>query len=592
MDKHHKEAIKELKEEAGIKEEEKKQLSTYIFDENEILKKRVFTSHWTDKDIFAFGLLLPKMEDIQGKKGEKLGENQVWKPVIITSDYKGLSVSKWLETSLKISYEEIPQEMKLRWKLKDIRDYLDNSPVVEGIELFNEIKKEYEYYLYFREKNWYSIHALWDIGTYLHQSFSAYPIFEKRGLSGTAKSKGMLVSSFISLNGTDIMINPSESTLFRITEELRPTKYIDEAEKLFKFTKEGMEADNRVELINASYTRNGVVPRQEKIGNRFITKWYHVYSPTMISSINGLYGATENRAITQIMTKSPDDDIRGERDPENDINDIKWENIRNKCYVWALNNCKKIKEEYLNFCIESKLKKRDLQIWKPLLVIAKVIDEKKLLPEIIAFAEKVSEQRKNDSLSESTLDYKFLLCLSNLINKANSSKIYLEAIRQEHKNIYGFENEPKSNKSISAHLDKLGFKDLRDKDMYGAFYDIDRKSFDEIITPITKDFLIKESKEKSSCSSDSSYIKEKQKKIDDESMMNKMNNSNNLINNNDEYDEKDEYDDDSNKKPIFNEAKIKSYQKEQVKKLGGSLKDDLDFSDLGIKEILEGEKNE
>ena len=92
----------------------------------------------------------------------------------------------------------------------------------------------------------------------------------------------MVVSSKITLNATEIMVDPSESTLFRETESLRPTKYIDEAEKLFTFTKKGVEHDQRIELINASYYKKGVVPRQEKIGSVFITKWYHAYTPARI----------------------------------------------------------------------------------------------------------------------------------------------------------------------------------------------------------------------------------------------------------------------------------------------------------------------
>lgn len=572
-----KEKNKELKKEKNkeIRKEEEiienPDLKNFIFDEKEIVKKRVFSSHLINEKIFGFGVLLPRWEDIINKKGVVIGKEQKWRAVILTSNRRGLVVSKWFQNEYKISYDELPSEMKLRWTLKDINDYLHNKKIqkTNGKKLFEEMKERYKKYLYFRSNEWYPVNVLWDLGTYFHQLFSAYPLKENRGLSGSAKTKAMVVSSYMTLNATDLMINPSEATLFRETEILRPTKYIDEAEKLFKFTKEGMESDNRVELINSSYTKNGSVPRQEKIGNKFFTKWYHVYSPTQITSINGLYGATENRAITQVHTKAPDKDERGELDPEDDIKDEIWKIIKNKCYRWALENWEEVSKEYKNFNIKTNLKKRDLQLWKPLLILAKIINKKDLLPEIINFAEKLSEQRKDDNISENTLDYKYLNCVNEILKHTTSSKIYLDEIRKKFSEFYGIEEKPKSNKSISTHLDKLGFKELRKKDMYGAYYELTKKDFDEIISPITNVFT--KSEENSSYSSHSSELLLNNKK----NMMNNDNNMMNMMNPTktekyDEYDENDKNDEsleeEEKSKKKDNDDKVKELQK-TIKKL-------------------------
>ena len=114
------------------------------------------------------------------------------------------------------------------------------------------IKEIYEKYLYYNNKTWYAIHALWDMGTYFFLLLKAYPLLELRGIRGSAKTKTMGISSSITFNATDIMINPSESALFRETNEKRPTKYIDEAEKLFKVEKGKVIPDTRAELINSS----------------------------------------------------------------------------------------------------------------------------------------------------------------------------------------------------------------------------------------------------------------------------------------------------------------------------------------------------
>jgi len=486
-------------------------LNGFIFDEGEIIQKRVFTSHLIDKNVFGFGLLLPKYEEVLSKKGELVAQEQVWKPVVVTSDRRGLVVSKYMENEFKIAYEAIPHEMNLKWDLFSVDKFLHDEEwtTIEGIDLFNNIQKEYQYYCFYRSSEWYDINPLWDIGTYLNQLFSAFPIKEERGLKATAKTKTMSISSNIALNSTDIMVNPSEATLFRVTEELRPTKFIDEAEKLFKITKQGLEADNRVELINASYTRNGVVPRQEKLGNKFITRWYHVYSPTRVASINGLFGATEDRAITQIHTKAPDNDARGERDVEEDKNSPKWNALRNQCYLWTLRNWKKVLDEYSNFKVETTLKKRDLQIWKPILVLAKVIDVD-LLKRVLSFAEKLAQQKKNDNISEGTLDYK-LLDVANSILVKGVDKVYVNEIYEVYGERYGADHTP-AHKTISTHLDKIGFKELRDKDRAGSHYLLTKEIFDEIISPITSNF--------SSQSSHSSQLSVNSNKISDECVMN------------------------------------------------------------------------
>lgn len=484
-------------------------LSGFIFDPDQIVQERVFTSHLLDDSTFAFGILLPKTENITDKKGNVVNQDQVWRPVIITSDKKGIPVTKQVEIIHKIKYGEIPAEMSLRWELGSIHSWINNDiPDIDSKELFLKIRKQYEYYAYYRDNEWYDVNTLWDMGTYLHQVFSSFPIKEERGLSGTGKSKTMVISCLMSLNGTDIMINPSESTLFRITESMRSTKYIDEAEKLFKITAKGVESDNRVELINASYVSNGVVPRQEKLGDKFITKWYHVYSPTRIGSINGLFGATENRAITQVHTKAPKDAEKypqGNRQIESDLNKQIWKEIRNDLYIWSLQNWDEIKEIYDNFNEADSnqrdlngnvisINQRDLQIWKSLLTIAKYIDEKELLQKVIKFSIMLSDQKQIENISEGSIDHQLLESVSKLIPQIDD-KIYIELIHKKLDELYpvDFKNptmprKPGYNKTITTRLDKLGFGTLKKRDKIGMYYELCKSTFDEIITPITNEF--------------------------------------------------------------------------------------------------------
>jgi len=245
-------------------------------------------------------------------------------------------------------------------------------------------------------------------------------------------------------------------------------------------------------LINASYTKDAKVPRQEKIGNKFVTKWYSPYSPTQLSSINGLFGATEQRAITRITTKSPNNDPRGEKDPSEERNNPIWEEIRDECHVFALQNWKEIKKIYNEFPRDCGLKRRDLQIWKPLLSIMKFISETEY-QKILKFAIKISERKIDDLIPESSFDYMCLNALKETIESTPSNKIYVNAIKV---NFCALKNDDQGlkdiylNRNISGHLDKLGFEEFRDRDNKASFFSIDVSIFNEIVSPICPELVI------------------------------------------------------------------------------------------------------
>jgi len=480
----------EKKSEEEKKVNNKKTMAGFVLCEDEVIKSKVFPVDYHN-DLFWYGLLLPKNIDNE-VRGKKIGKKQIWSPTLITSAKELLEYSERVKEDLGINFENIPSMLPRRWRLEDIRDYLyGDSENFEFEELLSLIIKQYEKYLYIRNPVWYQIHTLWDIGTYLYQIFEAYPFFELRGIAGTGKTKAMTVSSYITFNGGQIMANPSESTLFRETDEVRGTKYFDEAEKLWVYNKstKQYEGDVRTELINASYTKEAKVPRQEKIGNKFITKWYSPYSPCMLGSINGLYGATETRAITRITTKSPNEDSRGEIEPSEDREELIWTRIRDMCYRFGLNNWKEIKKLYNNFPKDVGLKRRDYQIWKPLLTIAKFISED-LFMEVVGFAKEITERKTQDLITESSFDYMCLESLRFCVKSADSDKIYLNSVKFAYCNLRGDEEGKKDiylNRNIAKHLDKLGFNEMRKKDRKGLYYMVTMELFDIIVAPLCPD---------------------------------------------------------------------------------------------------------
>lgn len=476
------------------------EVNSFIFDDNEIIKKKPFPMHTIieeDEELFGYGIKLPREEDIYSKDGSIIGRKQRWRPVIVFEN--GLKVySEEFIKKTKTDYEAFPTENTLRWSLNSIKKHVDKKlNRVDKKEIFNKIKNQYQKFMFFREEEWYEVHTLWDIGTYFFMLFSHYPIIELRGIMGTAKTKVMTLSSYITFNSVETMVNPSEATLFRLTHELRPTKYIDEVENLFVYNKSSgqYEPDPRAQLINESYHKGGKVPRQEKFGNRYKTIFYHVYSPTMIGGIAGLRGATESRAITNIMTKNPKNDKRGNLEVEDDKENSIWQEIRNDLYILGLQNWKEVLEQKDKIDY-SKIKGRNKQLWQPLLMIAKWIDEEIYL-RIKKFAELLSDQKTKDIIGEGTLDYLLLELLRDIIffnyttnEGVDGNKIYLHMIKER----IGNKDEKFSrlaSKTISSHLDRLGFKNCRYKDTNkGSYFEITKKMFNDIVEPIDEVLMI------------------------------------------------------------------------------------------------------
>lgn len=515
-----------------VEAERAKSLSgQFIFNEKLVVKPVVFSCHRIGNE-FGYGFLLPKYVPIyssNGKDKKIIGKEQVRAPGVITSDRRLIEPSHDTESLHKIKYIAIPQDLELRASLGTLKSFLENKTTPpNGKEIFESIAKTYRQFLHFQTEAWYAVHPLWDIGTYFFELFNTYPICELRGISGTAKSKVMKVSRLFTLNPTEIMINPSEASLFRITHTKRPTKYIDEAEKLFLFIGGQWQSSPTVELINGSYSRGSTVPRLEKLGNDYRIVHYQCYSPTMIGSIAGLRDATETRAITHIMTKAPDKDSRGELEVADYEDAEEFQSIRDKMYLYALGNFREVERNYRELAVDG-LKKRDLQLWKPLLAVAKTIDEQ-IFNEILEFAKKQSAQRKDDFIPEGTTDFQILDILKDELNMHGNAPVYLKTVTEKYNT---GKDKPIAPKTLSAHLDRLGFKEYRERDERGSKLNITKEIFEAIVSPICPSL--------SSYSSYSSYSQGKDNKKDDEDMTNADESNNSILTNLTNPDANDEY---------------------------------------------------
>lgn len=492
----------------------KKNYAGFIFNEEEVYKNVNFIFAKIDENTAGIGLYLPKDIIIKTKSGDKqIQEN---KPVFIVSNPKATERKiieldrDYQDKKHRIKCRFIPDETAIprRWNLTNIQHFLALQSISPSInELYEEIKRVYQKYTYFDNPIWYSIHALWDISTYFYMLFDYFPIMELRGYMRSGKTKIMGISRLFTFNPSLELTNPSEATLFR---EGGKTQYIDEAEKIFYHNpKTGkIENDTRAEVINSGFKKTGVVPRQEKFSNKFITINYSTYSPRMIASINGLYGATEDRAIIHITTPAPKNDPRGELeiDPENK----EYKRIICLLHVYLLENWQLIEREYIDFKNETKLKTRDFQLWKPILLLAREVDMD-LYKEITGFAEKVSLIKSDNRLEEGSLEYHIIKISLNILED-KGQPLVLKDIAAGMPERY---NHIRS-KTISGIMNKLGFMDFSRRTNAGMVYDIDYNLFLDKIKLTYPNIL-------SSFSSHSSLHREKEEngfvKVSEENMV-------------------------------------------------------------------------
>lgn len=466
----------EMRENSKFKDLEK---SGYIFDESEVYKEGIFPVCQLMEDELGFGFLYPKWKTVYDYKDRPIGKKQVKVPVMVTSKREFYEVGMEMETKYKTQFENVPGKYPLRWSLSSLKEFLEgHAPDIDSMELYSKMKEQYKRYMYFSQDIWYKVHTLWDLGTYFFMLFRYYPLMEMRGQHGTAKSKVMTISRMMTFNATEEMTNPSPPSLFRPTHELRPTKYIDEAEKLFVQQKGKIEIDDRAELINSSYKYTGCVPRQDKIGNKYVTVYYSTYSPTMICSINGLFGATEDRAIVHITVKAPKGDKRNRMSPAEQ--DKIWQEIRNEEYLYAMQSWREVKAIYDCLDVKDKLDSRDFELWRPLLSLAKHIDPSDdLFKEVLNFAAEVTELKEGDRIPETSNQYQMLKNMYELILEGKNP-VYLKDIRAR---FYDSEWKP-SEITIQRKLDVLGFKDFRHHFKSGSGYDIGKLDFDKIVVTV------------------------------------------------------------------------------------------------------------
>jgi hypothetical protein len=184
----------------------------------------------------------------------------------------------------------------------------------------------------------------------------------------------------------------------------------------------------------------------------FEIKMFNVYTPTVIANVYGISVNTLlDRCIILTMKRSIDKRIINS---EVDIKDPIFQKIRNKEYVLALTQFETIKEAIKNLDVE--ISGRELEIWKPVLVIAKLVKEENDFKGLIEFIQNTTREKE---MTEKTEEFESVI-LKIMEDMINNDWVSVKNITK--KLIESGENEEYVNeKRVGRALTSLGFREKR-----------------------------------------------------------------------------------------------------------------------------------
>jgi hypothetical protein len=383
----------------------------------------------------------------------------VWLPVkekdkeilcLVTSDRKILVCQQQSLEKEKIKLSHRGIKFENRWSLTSIKEYINSLNPVDPRELFEEIKETFAFYIEFPSPEIYDLMTIWVLGTYLFPIFNTFPYIYVGGVKQTGKTKTLHVTSLLAFNSI-FSTSVTSAALFRLVQDGRCSLFIDETEKLSnpeRFT------EFRA-LLLSGYKKSGIVQRVEKdTKDRFVVKKFEVYSPKMLGNVFGLEDILEDRCIRIIMKRTLNKEI-GER--EINENDPTWQQIRDKCYVFALENWEEIKEIYETLPNETKLSNREWELWHPILAIAAFLN-KSIYNKMKTLAEMKTKEKHTENITE-TGEYILIETLLDLVKEDRYYKI--KEIKERMIERFDEEQRWLSNKWIGNALRRLGIAEKR-----------------------------------------------------------------------------------------------------------------------------------
>jgi hypothetical protein len=393
--------------------EDKEKGEVYIFKASDGLITSPCSFYIEEKNKAILGELTYLYADILTKKGK----DELITPSLVLAYYEnGEIVKKEIKPLRKVRYLEIDGK-PIKFDKKTIAENpLNTLMSLEAIEkLFKGEKVDLkEIYLKDKERTerfvnfcfnpiLSDIKVCWDISTYFFDLYFAFPIAYIYGVFESGKTKLLKCMLYASHKGF-LVIDPKEAGVFRTIEAFKPTLGIDEFQKVIEEIEK---------IIRSSYKKGERIPRIEKMRKEtFYLRLFETYSPCVIASTEMIKEMFLSRCIMFLMEKADSSKLI-DRDPE----PFDFEDIRDDLYIARFLYAPLVYKTYNNLDIP--IYGRSREIWKPILTIAKLIDEE-LYNRILEYAISYTEKQKEEYYQE---EKQVLEAIERLFQEQNSEEI-------------------------------------------------------------------------------------------------------------------------------------------------------------------------
>ena len=275
------------------------------------------------------------------------------------------------------------------WAKRDSMKYLNGEAKPKpGKEIFVNLTEKNQEHIWHPDSRHHKLFAGFIMSTYCFELFDVAPRLNIFALTESGKS----TESKIIKNACFSPIwfsRGSTASLFRSVEGTCGIPILDNFDKLSEELKEAT-----FHFIETSFDREGRYRLCESSQSNWKTKTYFTFCPMVINSTIAFEDAAlENRCILVRMEKT------SKRFKKINPKEAFWKNTRNDCRLWVLENWQEIEKtrDWIDNN-ETRLKDRALDIWLPILTMAKLGD---CYEELVNLAVEKTEEQKEFSEGES-----------------------------------------------------------------------------------------------------------------------------------------------------------------------------------------------
>jgi len=316
---------------------------------------------------------------------------------------------------------------------EELKANADNIKIILG-EAYETVIGILKKYLDIREE-YYPLVTIWIIGTYIHNEFETYPYLFINAMRGSGKTRFLRLIEALSHNG-ELVSSLKEAVLFRDCKG--KTLLIDEFESIMSKENQSLR-----ELLNAGYKKGNKVKRMKRVRKEgkedYEVETFDVYVPICMANIWGVEEVLADRCVTMILEKSNNPSIlryveRFKHIPEVfwvkkvflnnlvqlcsffDVGGVldRWNSYVEKKYCQMNNiytqttlttlttqttpNLEELK--MFNKIDETGINGRNLELWMPLLLSAKMIGES-VFDDLLKIAGTLTKEKKSEEMTES-----------------------------------------------------------------------------------------------------------------------------------------------------------------------------------------------